>query len=443
MLYIAPSKISPKFMQIPVDNHLTMVKSIVEQPAHKVLNDNSLLGWCTMVAPTSKTANPPHTGDFGPTVSGDVHQLPRAIYECAKMAPNLHTFIRGALQAKQISLEDTNTFLSSHKSLGRYDNAFRLLLGICKHRGINPTTASLPQLASQILYLNKFLPSQAKNAYSACLLLPGLDQLRFSPILGQAKRAWNKSSIRYPCFWDVHPILERMKNQTINWNSVAQVRARLILTTRIFMLFRSGDLANTFRCMSKSGDTHYIMVRRKGHLKPHWEPIINIGLPHLNPFHLLKKYVAMTASCVPAGSLLLRSLIKPFRPLSANAIGSATRAVLKELGVDNSIWGPHSTRGAGGQFYKNLGMTSEHVFEIGQWKNVEAFTQHYLRLGASREAEAKLNPYLVHNVSPRQSAEPEWSRTPGRKPDQGGRDHEGEARSQGETRSLLPAQMFI
>ena len=96
------------------------------------------------------------------------------------------------------------------------------------------------------------------------------------------------------------------------------------------MLFRSGDLANTFRCMSKSGDTHYIMVRRKGHLKPHWEPIINIGLPHLNPVHLLKKYVAMTASCVPAGSLLLRSLIKPYRPLSANAIGSATRAVLKD-----------------------------------------------------------------------------------------------------------------
>ena len=108
--------------------------------------------------------------------------------------------------------------------------------------------------------------------------------------------------------------------------------------------------------------------------------------------------------------------------------------------IDTSIWGPHSTRGAGVQFYKNLGMTSEHVCEIGQWKNVEAFTKHYLRLGASREAEAKLNPFLVHNVSPRQSAEPEWSRTPGRKPDQGGRDHEGEARSQGETRSLLPAQ---
>ena len=69
---LPPRKFHRSLCKSPVDNHLTMVKSIVEQPAHKVLNDNSLLGWCTMVAPTSKTANPPHTGDFGAAISGDV-----------------------------------------------------------------------------------------------------------------------------------------------------------------------------------------------------------------------------------------------------------------------------------------------------------------------------------------------------------------------------------
>ena len=82
--------------------------------------------------------------------------------------------------------------------------------------------------------------------------------------------------------------------------------------------------------------------------------------------------------------------------------------------------------------YKNLGLTSEEVCEIGKWQNSQAFSNPNLQLGAPSVAAARLHA-LVHNVSPEGSAEPEWSRTPENQVgDPGGRDHEGEAQIEGE-----------
>ena len=61
-----------------------------------------------------------------------------------------------------------------------------------------------------------------------------------------------------------------------------------------------------------------------------------------------------------------------------------------------------------------------------QWKNVQAFSAHYLRLNAAKAAGDKIQAW-VHNSSPRGSAEPEGSHTPARETEPGGRDPEGEA----------------
>ena len=111
--------------------------------------------------------------------------------------------------------------------------------------------------------------------------------------------------------------------------------------------------------------------------------------PELSPWHLLRHYVAQTSS-LPEGSLVLRSLKPPFAPLSSDRTASITKNLLKKFGVPTAVWTAHSTRGASVQFYKNLGLTSEEVCELGQWKNTQAFTQHYLRLGAHRVASQKL-----------------------------------------------------
>ena len=117
--------------------------------------------------------------------------------------------------------------------------------------------------------------------------------------------------------------------------------------------------------------------------------------------------------------------------LTASRIASVTKQLLRSLGVNVSVWGPHSTRGAGVTMYKSLGLSSEEVCEIGQWKNTHAFALHYLHLGARKVVSSKISS-LVHKISPSRSAEPDWSRTPRNFHESGERDQEGEAQSHGE-----------
>ena len=101
--------------------------------------------------------------------------------------------------------------------------------------------------------------------------------------------------------------------------------------------------------------------------------------------------------------------------------------------------GAHSTRGAGVRLLKALGLSSEHVAVIGHWKNVEAFTKHYLRIGAAEEV-GRVVPTIVHNISPRPKPEPERSRTPPTGREEGGGDPEGARQGRGETQPTPPGK---
>ena len=197
-------------------------------------------------------------------------------------------------------------------------------------------------------------------------------------------------------------------------------------------LCRSIDLARTWRCQSQVGSQLFILTQRKGQRGPQWEAVVSTpACPAISPTHLINRYVHLTAHLVPAGSELLRQVAPPYKPLVANTVGSITKRLLAKFGVSTTVWGPHSTRGAGVLHYKSLGMTSEEVCEIGKWKNTSAFTSHYLRLGASKKAGERLSAW-VHNVSPGLSAEPDRSRSPETDRETGRSDREGEARGRGE-----------
>ena len=108
----------------------------------------------------------------------------------------------------------------------------------------------------------------------------------------------------------------------------------------------------------------------------------------LSIWHLLQRCVFFTSQ-VPDGSLVLRALKAHYQPLTSERIASLTRTVLKKLGVRIGFWGSQSFRGAGVQFWKEMGLSSEEVCHIGQWKNSEAFAKHYLRVGAHSLANEK------------------------------------------------------
>ena len=80
---------------------------------------------------------------------------------------------------------------------------------------------------------------------------------------------------------------------------------------------------------------------------------------------------------------------------------------------------------------KDFGLPSEIVCELGSWKNSEAFSKHYLRLGAAKTVKKVLvQKFFVHSVPSCQSAETGVSMSPGIGRETGRRDAPGEAQRQ-------------
>ena len=72
-------------------------------------------------------------------------------------------------------------------SLPRYERSFKLFWAFATEKGISATETTLDQVAGLLLEFDKLMPSQAKHAYASLLLIPGMGQLSFNPLLRQVK----------------------------------------------------------------------------------------------------------------------------------------------------------------------------------------------------------------------------------------------------------------
>ena len=248
------------------------------------------------------------------------------------LAPSLYTIIRGKLEEQQISPEGVKAYLDQLPKLDRYQNAFQIFWEQCIGLGENFSKAPLWEIATQLVRLNAVNKNQARNAYSALLLIPGWDQIRFSPLLKACRRTWNQSVPKYPAFWSASPVVKALTKQPLTWSSIPQVRDRLILAWRLFQLARSVDLSRLFRKISFLGEKPFVWIQRKGWLTPRWEEVVYLpNLPALCPWQLLQAYVKLTHLHCAEGTEVLRTLHAPFSPLSSNTIGSITSKLLENF----------------------------------------------------------------------------------------------------------------
>ena len=197
---------------------------------------------------------------------------------------------------------------------------------------------TLHEITGMLLEFQNILPTRTRLVYSSLLLLPGMDQLAFTPMLRQLKRQWNVSNVRYASFYDASDPLEKLVTSNINWESISQVRMQLLLCCRFLMLCRNIDLERMYRTISMVGEKPFVLIQRKGWLKPQWETMVQIPeIPQICPWTLLQKYVALTSHLVTQGSPVFISLGPPIVPLKAKSIGSLTRNGLNSLGIDTTV----------------------------------------------------------------------------------------------------------
>jgi hypothetical protein len=240
------------------------------------------------------------------------------------LAPSLFDVVRTVLERKQISPEGVTLYLRKISHLKQYDKAFKKLWTMLFHKGLDPATASLEDISALLLELNELSTTDARNAYAACLIIPGFEHLRFSPLLRAVKRLWNYSAPKYTDFWDATRVLDLLRAKKLDFSSIQQVRDRLIIVMRLLHLMRSIDLARSYRVLSFQDGKPYWLLRRKGGIKVAWEGVLNLsglpaaalrlpppdGLCGVCPWFLLRLYVHLT-SYIPAGSAMFRNLLPP------------------------------------------------------------------------------------------------------------------------------------
>ena len=219
--------------------------------------------------------------------------------------------------------------------------------------------------AGLLLELDSYSSSTARNAYSALLLIPGFQSIRFHPLLSHVRKSWNKHTPKYAAFWDPIPVFWAFINTSYDLSVIKEVRIKLIFLLRFLGLIRSFDLSRTLRQVSSVGTRRFVDVRRKNKSSYRWEEMLVLKDWRWCPWDPVLLYVSLTSSLVARTPLLI-TLHRPYTPLAPNTVGSLTAAELKRLGVDTSVWGAHTTRGAFLEFFRWLGLPSEVVASVGQ-----------------------------------------------------------------------------
>ena len=98
--------------------------------------------------------------------------------------------------------------------------------------GIYLLEASPENVAAGIIRLFSYSAAQARNAYSAVLLLFQLASLRFLSILQPYKRQWNKSVSRYGTFWDSAPLVQQLAGLPVP--GLNTLRNQLLIAIKLF-----------------------------------------------------------------------------------------------------------------------------------------------------------------------------------------------------------------
>ncbi len=73
--------------------------------------------------------------------------------------------------------------MGRNPSLKRQSSYFQLLWTIFVKEGVDPRQATIDQVAGGIVQRFQFSEAQAMNAYSAMLLIPGFESIRFHRLL--------------------------------------------------------------------------------------------------------------------------------------------------------------------------------------------------------------------------------------------------------------------
>ena len=199
-------------------------------------------------------------------------------------------------------------------------------------------------------------------------------------------RNLRSGQVKYPLLWDAKELL----NHLISWEISSDASIQDI----------SRKLAATLACVSAQRvhtlsliDSRYIFFFDSAtylyifsDLKVQRDrPCFVITLPSetekdcLHTVDTLKLYLRKTRSIRKDPQLFL-SCRPPYKAVTTDTLARWIRSVMKDAGIDISVFGAHSVRGASASFALQQNVPIDSVLQCGDWSCLNTFSKHYGRV---------------------------------------------------------------
>ena len=98
------------------------------------------------------------------------------------------------------------------------------------------------------------------------------------------------------------------------------------------------------------------------------------------PVRALEVYIQKTALIRGVETRLLLSYIKPHKPIGLKTVYRWLKTVLRDSGIDISVFQGHSCRVAGSSTAKQSGVPVTNILKMAGWVSEQVFSRHYDKL---------------------------------------------------------------
>ena len=190
---------------------------------------------------------------------------------------------------------------------------------------------------------------------------------------------------RYKQIWDVSVVLQYLKSLGDNTQLSLQ---DLTMKTTMLLALVTGQRCQTIQVLNTEQ-----LVRSDDMWSFHINKLLKTSRPgkHFGkieikaftedklicPVTALKEYVARTLPVRQQNSQLLLSYQKPHKPVSSETIGKWIKKILTRAGIDNTVFGAHSTRSASTSAAKVGNIAISTIMNAAGWSNTKTFSKFY------------------------------------------------------------------
>ncbi|KAM4770877.1 LOW QUALITY PROTEIN: uncharacterized protein WCC33_002647 [Rhinophrynus dorsalis] len=356
--------------------------------------DNSLLAVTTLVSPSVGTCGGRTSSTSGFSLS------PYQSYRRSSRSCDIGgTSIDGLVGFRPSS--GSGSFLESARSLlaeawapgtrAVYSSAWSCWCRWCLERGLDSVSASPVEVVNFLSYLFDLGRAyRTINTYRSAISA-GHSVVDGHPVgqhvlvcrLMRGIRFSRPPQSRYSDTWSVADVLRFLENWPPNeLLSLKQLSAKLTVLLCLISFKRVSDvkaLDLSNRSFTPSGVQFRLVRRTKTGLRVVSYPAFP-AKPQLCVVRCLREYEIRTESLRNRiYSQLLISFRRPFLPVSAATLARWVRWIMQLAGVDVSLFGAHSSRGAMASMALQVGSRLEDILRAADWSRESTFREFYCK----------------------------------------------------------------